>query len=169
MRPYRRGDRTSWIDWKASARLSAARGTDEFVTRASSTQQAPRVVVVCDRRPGMRLRRAASVARQGRRAEEVLHLLAASAIAERGDLAYADHATERGTWLPPSRSAHGPLTARLASTPWEGPEDGLARSLELSRAGEPCSRSARSSSSSRTSSSRRPHVPGRCSARSCST
>ena len=43
-----------------------------------------------------------------------------------------DHADERGTWLAPSRSAHGPLlAARLASTPWEGPEDGLARSIEL--------------------------------------
>ena len=133
MRPYRRGDRTSWIDWKASARLSAARGTDEFVTREFFAEQAPRVVVVCDRRPGMRLYDAPLPwLDKAAAAEEVLRLLAASAIAERGDLAYVDHATERGTWLPPSRSAHGRLlTARLASTPWEGPEDGLARSLEL--------------------------------------
>lgn len=133
MRPYRRGDHTSWIDWKASARLSAARGADEFVTREFFAEQAPRVVVVCDRRPGMRLygdelpwldKSAA--------AEEVVLLLAASAIAERGDLGYVDHATDRGTWMRPSRTAHGSLlAARLASTSWEGPADGLARSLEL--------------------------------------
>jgi uncharacterized protein (DUF58 family) len=133
MRPYRRGDHTSWIDWKASARLSAARGTDEFVTREFFAEQAPRVVVVCDRRPGMRLYgdglpwldKAAA-------AGAVVRILAASVIAERGDLAYADHATGRGTWMRPSRSAHGSLlTARLVSTPWEGRDDGLARSLEL--------------------------------------
>ena len=133
MRPYRRGDHTSWIDWKASARLSAARGTDEFVTREFFSEQAPRVVVVCDRRPGMRIYDAdLPWLDKAAAATEVVRLLAASAIAERGDLAYVDHATDRGIWLRPSRSAHGPLlTARLESTPWAGPEDGLTRSLEL--------------------------------------
>jgi uncharacterized protein (DUF58 family) len=133
MRPYRRGDHTSSIDWKASARLSAARGTDEFVTREFFAEQAPRVAVVCDRRPGMRLYgdgvpwldKAAA-------AGTVIDLLATSTLAERADLAYVDHATERGTWLPPSRSARGPLLAnRLTTTPWAGPSDGLHRSLEL--------------------------------------
>ena len=62
----------------------------------------------------------------------MIDLLAASVLAERGDLAYVDHATERGTWLAPSRSAHGPMLAhRLATTPWTGPADGVHRSLEL--------------------------------------
>ena len=62
-RPHER-----WIDWRASARLSAARGADEFVMREFFADQAPRVVVVCDRRPGMGLYdAAASLARQGRR------------------------------------------------------------------------------------------------------
>ena len=43
------------IDWGASARLSAARGTDEFIVRERFTEEAPRVVVVCDRRPEMAL------------------------------------------------------------------------------------------------------------------
>jgi uncharacterized protein (DUF58 family) len=133
MRPYRRGDHTSWIDWKASARLSAARGTDEFVTREFFAEQAPRVAVVCDRRPAMQLYgdglpwldKAAA-------AGAVIELLASSTRAERGDLVYVDHATERGTWLAPSRSAHGTLLLhRLATTPWSGPSDGLHRSLEL--------------------------------------
>ena len=54
-RPYRPGDRRAWIDWRASARLSAARSSDEFVVREFFADQAPRVAVVCDRRPAMRL------------------------------------------------------------------------------------------------------------------
>ena len=133
MRPYRSGDHTSWIDWKASARLSSARGTDEFVTREFFAEQAPRVVVVCDRRPGMRLYGdGAPWLDKAAAARTVIELLATSTLAERGDLAYVDHVTERGAWLPPSRSAHGPrLAHRLATTPWTGPADGLHRSLEL--------------------------------------
>jgi len=41
-RPYRPGDHLAWIDWAASARLSAARGTDEFVVREYFAQEAPR-------------------------------------------------------------------------------------------------------------------------------
>src|SRR3990170_4969644 len=52
-RPYRPGDDMDAIDWAASARLSTARGSDEFVVRERFAEEAPRVVVVCDRRPGM--------------------------------------------------------------------------------------------------------------------
>ena len=41
------------IDWAASARLSSARGTDEFVVRERFADEAPRVIIVCDRRPEM--------------------------------------------------------------------------------------------------------------------
>src|ERR687885_1228712 len=54
-RPYRPGDDIDTIDWAASARLSAARGTDEFIVRERFTEEAPRVVIVCDRRPEMAL------------------------------------------------------------------------------------------------------------------
>jgi hypothetical protein len=54
-RMYRPGDDVRTIDWGASARLSAARGTDEFIVRERFTEEAPRVVVVCDRRPEMAL------------------------------------------------------------------------------------------------------------------
>jgi hypothetical protein len=54
-RPYRPGDDVRAIDWGASARLSAARGSDEFVVRERFTEEAPRVVLVCDRRPSMAL------------------------------------------------------------------------------------------------------------------
>ena len=65
-------------------------------------------------------------------AAAVIDLLTASVLAERADLAYVDHASERGTWLAPSPSAHRPrLVQRLATTPWTGPSDGLHRSLVL--------------------------------------
>jgi uncharacterized protein (DUF58 family) len=54
-RPYRPGDDVRTIDWGASARLSAARGTTEFVVRERFAEQAPRVAIVSDRRPGMSL------------------------------------------------------------------------------------------------------------------
>ena len=54
-RPYLPGDDMDAIDWAASARLSSARGTDEFIVRERFAEEAPRVVVVCDRRAGMGL------------------------------------------------------------------------------------------------------------------
>jgi Protein of unknown function DUF58 len=54
-RPYQPGDDVDAIDWAASAKLSAARGTDEFIVRERYAEEAPRVVIVCDRRPAMEL------------------------------------------------------------------------------------------------------------------
>jgi hypothetical protein len=54
-RPYQPGDSVSAIDWNASARLSSARDTDEFIIRERFAEEAPRVVIVCDRRPEMAL------------------------------------------------------------------------------------------------------------------
>ncbi len=54
-RPYLPGDDVDAIDWAASARLSSARGTDEFVVRERYADEAPRVVIVADRRPAMSL------------------------------------------------------------------------------------------------------------------
>src|SRR5437867_7518827 len=54
-RAYVRGDPISTIDWRASARLSTARGRDEFVVRERYAEEAPRVVVLADRRPSMSL------------------------------------------------------------------------------------------------------------------
>src|SRR5947208_15948827 len=54
-RVYRPGDDIDTIDWAASARLSAARGTDEFIVRERFAEEAPRVVIIADRRPEMSL------------------------------------------------------------------------------------------------------------------
>src|SRR5206468_958802 len=55
-REYRPGDDVSWMDWAASAKLSAAHGEDRFIVRERFADEAPRVVVLCDRRPSMSIR-----------------------------------------------------------------------------------------------------------------
>ena len=52
-RPYVPGDDMDAIDWPASARLSTARGAAEFLVRERLAEEAPRVMIVCDRRPEM--------------------------------------------------------------------------------------------------------------------
>lgn len=54
-RPYRPGDDVRRLDWRASARLSSARGAAELVVREYATEEATGVVVVVDRRPSMSL------------------------------------------------------------------------------------------------------------------
>src|SRR6266566_3084596 len=54
-RLYEPGDPVSTIDWFASAQLSEARGSDEFVVRDRAADEAPRVTIVLDRRPAMAL------------------------------------------------------------------------------------------------------------------
>ena len=116
-RPYRPGDHVAWIDWAASARLSAARGTDEFVVREYLAQEAPRATIVVDRRPSLGLfgpdspwldKPAAVLA--------AAEAIAASAVAALGEVAYLDHAgpDDSPFWLPPAgRRRIGEIRARL--------------------------------------------------------
>ncbi len=52
---YEPGDPVATIDWFASARLTATSGEDAFVVRHHAADEAPRVVIVVDRRPEMGL------------------------------------------------------------------------------------------------------------------
>jgi uncharacterized protein (DUF58 family) len=127
-RPYRPGDLPAHIDWPASARLSSARGTDEFVVRDFYADDAPRVAVACDRRPAMAIhggpgpwldKRAAVLA--------TVSLIAASAAAERSDLGYADGADAAPLWLRAGFAT--PSLARRLGRDFDAPEAGLARAL----------------------------------------
>jgi hypothetical protein len=97
------------IDWKSSARLSAARGADEFIVRERYSDEMPRIVVIVDRRPTMALfpadlpwlHKPAAVA-------HVLELLVASAVNQRGLVGYLDLGSHEGEsdagtpfWRPP--------------------------------------------------------------------
>ncbi len=54
-RPYRRGDAVRLVDWRASARLSTARASDEFVVRERFAEDVIRVLLIVDRGPSMGL------------------------------------------------------------------------------------------------------------------
>jgi uncharacterized protein (DUF58 family) len=128
-RPYQPGDDIDKIDWAASARLSLARGSEEFVVREHYAEEAPRVVVLCDRRPSMSifgedwpwLRKPEAISNAAR-------LIESSAVAARGLLGYFDEAGGDPYWRPP-RSEHSLDQLDLARD-FGAPEDTLARGLE---------------------------------------
>jgi uncharacterized protein (DUF58 family) len=127
-RPYQPGDDIDKIDWNASARLSLARGSDEFIVREHFAEEAPRVVVLCDRRPSM------SVFSDGwpwlRKPEAIGHaatLIGASAVAARGLLGYFDQGDGETFWRPPRTERE--LGRLDLERPFQAPEDTLASGL----------------------------------------
>lgn len=103
-RPYQVGDDVDAIDWNASAKISSARGSDEFIVRERFAEEAPRVVVFCDRRPEMALyppglpwlSKPAVMREAGR-------LIADSTAKARGLVGYLDyaHGEAEPFWTPP--------------------------------------------------------------------
>jgi Protein of unknown function DUF58 len=128
-RPYQPGDDVDTIDWAATARLSSARGTDEFVVRERFAEEAPRVVVVADRRPQMNVFPPhlpwLSKARAMLEATEILF---DSAIAIRGISGYLDYGDGVPFWRPP-RTQHEPIELN-ERVRFEAPADAIAQSLE---------------------------------------
>jgi len=127
-REYRPGDDVSWMDWAASAKASAARGTDEFIVRERFADEAPRVVVVCDRTPSMSIRASALRPLDKPQAmRTALELIGASALAARSLTGYLDYAEGEPQWRPP-RSEH--RAARGAfDRPFRAPADTVSRAL----------------------------------------
>ncbi|MBA2293931.1 MAG: DUF58 domain-containing protein [Actinobacteria bacterium] len=135
-RTYVRGDDVDAIDWSASARASAARGTDEFIVREHFADDAPRVVIVVDRRPEMAL---FSPDVPWLRKHEALRtaasLIADSVTEARGLCGYLDFAegADAPFWRPPS-SSREPWSIRelhVQHPVYEAPEDNLERALEF--------------------------------------
>ena len=131
-RPYRPGDDIDTIDWAASARLSTARGSDEFIVRERFAEEAPRVVVVCDRRPGMSCFAAPLpwldkplVMRN------TFELILASAAGAGGFVGYLDYADGTPFWRPPQleRKLMKLRNERLESPDFAAPHDCLELSL----------------------------------------
>jgi uncharacterized protein (DUF58 family) len=129
-REYRPGDDVAWMDWAASARLSAARGSDEFIVRERFADEAPRVVVLCDRRPSMSIR-ATPLRRLDKPAAllTAIELIGASAIAARSLTGYLDYADREPYWRAPrteSRAEAGTFDRRFAA-----PDDTVSQGLEF--------------------------------------
>jgi uncharacterized protein (DUF58 family) len=128
-RPYRPGDDVKAIDWPASAKLSRARGSDEFIVREHYAEEAPRVVVLCDRRASMSLFPPGWPWLEKLEAVRViLRLIGDSALAAQAYTGYLDHGSGASHWRPPKsqRTLHEVGDDR----PFRAPADALARGLE---------------------------------------
>ena len=129
-RPYQPGDPVSTIDWPATARLSAARGRDEFVVHTRYADEAPRVALVVDRRPAMALYPAELPwLSKPAASEAATRVVTASALAARAELAYLDLGDGQPFWRPPGARAHA--RGLRERTSYAGPEDSVARSLDF--------------------------------------
>jgi uncharacterized protein (DUF58 family) len=130
-RPYRPGDDARAIDWNASARLSSAHGADEFIVREYIAEEAPRVVLLCDRRPAMALfPRPLPWLAKPEAMRQAADLVSDATLAARGFLGYLDHAgDDDATWVAP-RSQHELPEAALNES-FGAPEDNLTRAFDF--------------------------------------
>jgi uncharacterized protein (DUF58 family) len=118
------------MDWAASARLSAARGTDEFIVRERFADEAPRVVVLVDRRASMSIE--ASPLRRLDKPRAILtalDLIGQSAVAARSLTGYLDYAEGDPYWRAPRSEARAEpgMYERL----FRAPDDTVSRGLEF--------------------------------------
>jgi hypothetical protein len=132
-RPYQPGDDVDTIDWNATARLSSARGTDEFIVRERYADEAPRVVVVCDRRPEMALFPPGFPwLSKPDAVRATVDLIADSTMHARGFIGYLDFADDDPYWRAP-RSQAGfweVREGRLADDRFTARDDNLEQAFD---------------------------------------
>jgi uncharacterized protein (DUF58 family) len=131
-RPYQEGDNLHTIDWAASARLSSARQRDEFIVRERFAEEAPRVVVVSDRRPEMAffapplpwLDKAEAM-------RQTTELIIQSTSRVGGFIGYVDFAEGEPYWLPPQggRRLWELREERLPSMVFEAPTGSVGEAI----------------------------------------
>jgi uncharacterized protein (DUF58 family) len=133
-RPYVRGDDVGTIDWRASGKLSSARGSEEWIVRERFAEEAPRAVVVCDRRPAMGLY-GQSFPWLDKPAVMALatEMIAHSVINSRGMVGYLDLARgprgERPFWIPPTSGSELWQIEDRVGEAVDGPDEGVERAL----------------------------------------
>ena len=130
-RTYLPGDPVQSIDWKASARLATARGSDDFVVLERYAEEAPRALVVCDRRPAMALYPEDSPwLSKPAAVRAIVDLVARSAAAAHGLLGYLDLASGHAGAYPPRSAARlDELDERLRDAPFDAPADNVEQAL----------------------------------------
>ena len=128
-RQYRPGDDVAWIDCAASARLSAARDEDEFVVHELFADEAPRVVVLADRRPSMGIG-SSPVRPLDKPAAllEIVELIGESARVARSLTGYLDYAHGEPYWRRPRSEHHAEPGA--FDRPFGAPRDTVSLGLE---------------------------------------
>lgn len=127
-RPYRPGDDARSIDWAASARLSSAHGSDEFIVREYLAEEAPRVVVLSDRRPAMSLfPRPLPWLDKPAAMRQAAGLIMEATLAARGFFGYLDLGGDDEEWIPPR--THHDLPAATLGGSFDAPEDNVAQAF----------------------------------------
>jgi hypothetical protein len=129
-RQYVPGDNLAWVDWAASARLSAVRNSDEFIVHEFFADEAPHVVMIADRRASMSI--GPSPLRRLDKPEALLQslrLIRESARVTRSLTAYLDHADGETTWRPPRSERFAPQ-GTLEGRPFDAPADTVSRALD---------------------------------------
>jgi hypothetical protein len=129
-RRYLPGDDVAWIDWAASARLSAAHDNDEFIVHELFADEAPRVIMLADRRSSMGI--GPSPLRQLDKPAALLgslRLISESARVARSLRGYLDHADGETFWRPP-RSERYTAEDPFEDRPFDAPADTVSRGLE---------------------------------------
>jgi hypothetical protein len=132
-RPYLPGDDIDTIDWHATARLSSARASDEFIVRERFAEEAPRVVLVCDRRPEMGLYPPGLPWLSKPEAmRAVVDLISESTVRARGFVGYLDCADAEPYWHPPRAQASfwEVRDGRLCDDVFHGGEDNVTQAFE---------------------------------------
>ena len=127
-RPYHPGDDVKSIDWAASAKLSLAAGRDEFIVRERYADEAPRLVVVCDKRPSMSLyERPFPWLRKPDVVDAAVKAISDSALAARAFIGYLDHGDGDAFWRPPRSQKE---LDEHAGRPTRAPHDALERAIQ---------------------------------------
>jgi Protein of unknown function DUF58 len=134
-RPYVRGDNFKAIDWGASARLSSARESDEFILRELYAEEAPRVVLISDRRPEMQLfPRGFPWLRKMDAQRVAIELIRASTVEAHGFLGYLDFGDGDGEpfWLPPHSQSLWDYEDRVDDgAPFEAPAANVSDAFDF--------------------------------------
>lgn len=126
-RPYRPGDNVDTIDWAASAKLSLARGEEQFIVREKFADEAPRLVVVADRRPSMSLFPPPYPwLSKPDVVDTAVKLISDSAIVARAYIGYLDFGDGDAFWRPPRSQKE---LDEHQGRPYGAPGDSLARSI----------------------------------------
>lgn len=130
-RPYRPGDDPGMIDWKLSARLSSIRGEAEFVVREDFADEAPRAVVIVDRRPSMSLYSdELPWLSKPDALRSIWNAVVTAAVRELGFAGYLDTAAGESWVSPRSASRLGEVDERQATASFDGEADGLEAAFE---------------------------------------
>jgi uncharacterized protein (DUF58 family) len=126
-RAYVPGDDPHRIDWASSARLSAARATDEFLVREYLADEAPRVVVCLDRRAGMSLcPPGMPFLHKAAAADVACGLIEASVAESRGLVGRLEHGRpDVVDWCPPTSGRRHVTLAEHALPERDEPADGI--------------------------------------------